>query len=111
MDLNYQKFDKEVITSIHEQDKNIPLVTVLVSGRPMLVSDVVNESSAVVSAWLPGTSGGDGIANALTGKYRFRPSGSNDRRNTLAFDWPKTHVESLITSGLSQRIPYLLSFR
>lgn len=58
----------------------------------MLVQNAVGNSSAVISAWLPGTSGGDGIANALTGRYRFRPGGSSDRRNTLAFDWPKTHV-------------------
>jgi beta-glucosidase len=58
----------------------------------MLVENVVNSSKAAVGAWLPGTAGGDGIANALTGKYRFRPNGSSDRRNTLAFDWPKTSV-------------------
>ena len=58
----------------------------------MLVENVVSQSDAVVSAWWPGTAGGDGIVNALTGKYRFRANGSGDRRNTLAFDWPRTHV-------------------
>jgi beta-glucosidase len=58
----------------------------------MIIQDVLAESSAVVAAWLPGTSGGDGIVDALTGKYVFRPNGASDRRNTLAFDWPKTQV-------------------
>jgi len=58
----------------------------------MLIDNVLSESTSVVSAWLPGTSGGDGIIDAITGKYVFRPNGSSDRRNTLAFDWPKTEV-------------------
>jgi beta-glucosidase len=56
----------------------------------MLIENVLNESSAVLAAWLPGTSGGEGIVNAITGKYRLRPNGASDRKNTLAFDWPKT---------------------
>jgi len=79
-----------VITHIREQDKNIPLLTVILAGRPMLIENVLNESSAVLAAWLPGTSGGEGIVNAITGKYRLRPNGASDRKNTLAFDWPKT---------------------
>ncbi len=90
--LEYEKFDKEVFTTIHEHDKNIPIVTVLVAGRPMIITEALEQSQAVVSAWLPGTAGGHGIVNALTGQYKFRPGGSGDRRNTLAFDWPKTQV-------------------
>ena len=52
----------------------------------------MNQSSAVLDAWLPGTSGGQGIVDAITGKYVLRADGSGDRRNTLAFDWPKDDV-------------------
>lgn len=90
--LDYEKFDKEVITHIHDQDKNIPLLTVILAGRPMLIDNLLNESSAVLDAWLPGTSGGEGIIDAVTGKYKLRPNGAADKRNTLAFDWPKTEV-------------------
>ena len=107
LNLDFDKFDKEVITHIHDQDKNIPLVTVLVSGRPMLIPNVVANSSAVVSAWLPGTAGGDGIANALTGNYRFKPSGNADKRNTLAFDWPKTHVFLSLFRNLSNNSQFM----
>jgi beta-glucosidase len=58
----------------------------------MLVEKLMSESQAMIAAWLPGTSGGQGILNAITGDYSFRPNGSNDRRNTLSVDWPKTMV-------------------
>ena len=66
----------------------------------MLINNFVDESNAIISAWLPGTSGGHGIANALTGKYRFRPKGVTDKRNTLAFDWPRTHVLAYLFRNL-----------
>ena len=62
----------------------------------MLINSFADQSQAIISAWLPGTAGGHGIANALTGKYRFKPNGSGDRRNTLAFDWPRTHVNNFL---------------
>lgn len=43
-------------------------------------------------AFLPGTSGGQGIVNALTGAYTIRPNGQSDMRNSLSFDWPKNNV-------------------
>lgn len=50
----------------------------------------MTESSAFISAFLPGTSGGQGIVDAIVGKYVFRPNGQNDKTNTLSFDWPKS---------------------
>ena len=58
----------------------------------MIIGDILSQSKVVVSAWLPGTAGGDGIADALVGRYSFRPKGDEDRRNTLAFDWPGSQV-------------------
>ena len=96
-----------MISNIHEHNKDIPLVTVTVAGRPMVIGNVLETSHAVVSAWLPGTAGGDGIVDALSGKYRFRSGGSSDRRNTLAFDWPKTTVIYEVTLGIVENVPYL----
>jgi beta-glucosidase len=58
----------------------IPVVVVLVSGRPMILGDVLGEASAVVAAWLPGTEG-QGVADVLFGDYK--PTGK------LSFTWPK----------------------
>jgi hypothetical protein len=49
-----------------------------------------------VQAFLPGTSGGQGIVDALTGVYNFRPNGQNDQRNTLSFNWPKNTVNIIL---------------
>ena len=33
----------------------IPVVVVLFSGRPLIISDALSECDAFVAAWLPGT--------------------------------------------------------
>jgi beta-glucosidase len=58
----------------------IPVVVVLVSGRPMILGDVLDTASAVVAAWLPGSEG-QGVADVLFGDYK--PTGK------LSVPWPK----------------------
>jgi beta-glucosidase len=58
----------------------IPVVVVLVSGRPMILGDVHDTASAIVAAWLPGSEG-QGVADVLFGDYK--PTGK------LSFTWPK----------------------
>lgn len=90
--LEFDKFEENVISHIREEDKNIPLITVLLTGRPMLIDKIISESNAVLSAFLPGTSGGQGIVDALTGTYIIRPNGQSDVKNSLSFDWPRNAV-------------------
>jgi beta-glucosidase len=56
------------------------IVVVLISGRPMIIDDLLPHADAVVAAWLPGTEG-DGVADVLFGNHK--PNG------TLSFSWPK----------------------
>jgi beta-glucosidase len=49
---------------------NIPVVTVLISGRPLVVTEQIEQSHAFIAAWLPGSEG-DGIAEVLFGDYNF----------------------------------------
>jgi beta-glucosidase len=62
-----------------------PVVAVFLSGRPLFVNDLLNQSDAFVAAWLPGSEGG-GIADLLfaggAGKHAFNFTG------TLAMPWP-----------------------
>lgn len=47
-----------------------PVVTILYSGRPLMVNPALNDSAAFVAAWLPGSEG-EGITDVLFGDYKF----------------------------------------
>jgi beta-glucosidase len=50
-----------------------PVVSVLVQGRPYVISDIVNKSDSVLCAFYPGMMGGQAIAEVLFGQ--ISPSG------------------------------------
>lgn len=51
-------------------ERGIPVVTVLISGRPLVVTAEMAASSAFVAAWLPGSEGA-GVADVLFGDHDF----------------------------------------
>ncbi|MDZ7613362.1 MAG: glycoside hydrolase family 3 N-terminal domain-containing protein [Flavobacteriaceae bacterium] len=57
------------------------IVVVLISGRPLVVTDEIEQSDAFIAAWLPGSEG-DGIAEVLFGKHNFK--------GKLPHSWPKS---------------------
>lgn len=57
----------------------LPVVTILVSGRPRIVTDELKDWDAFVAAWLPGTEGA-AVADVLYGDYDFT--------GKLSFTWP-----------------------
>ncbi len=59
---------------------NIPLVLVLLTGRPIRIESLLGSFSAVVAAWLPGSEG-EGITDALFGDRAFQ--------GKLSKSWPK----------------------
>ena len=65
--------------------RGIPVVTILISGRPLVVDAELAESAAFVAAWLPGSEGA-GVADVLFGDYDFT--------GRLPFSWPgKTRTD------------------
>lgn len=63
---------------------NIPVITVLYSGRPLWVNPALNKSYAFISAFLPGTQAG-----ALADLIVASPSGGQfDFQGRLPFPWP-----------------------
>lgn len=45
-----------------------PVVAVLFNGRPLVVSDILDNCDALLEAWYPGTMGGHAVAALLTGE-------------------------------------------
>jgi len=68
----------------------IPVVVVLVSGRPMILDKVIDRADALIAAWLPGTEG-DGVADVLFGAYK--PTGK------LSFSWPRSMAQVTVHPG------------
>lgn len=52
---------------------NIPIVLVLVEGRPRLINEIIDDVDAIIFAGLPGFEGGEALANIMSGKCN--PSG------------------------------------
>jgi beta-glucosidase len=68
----------------------VPAVVVVVSGRPLLVTNRLPDWRALVAAWLPGTEGA-GVADVLFGDYA--PTGK------LPITWPRSGAQLPIHSG------------
>jgi beta-glucosidase len=71
--------------------RGIPVVCVLLSGRPLWVNPEINASNAFIAAWLPGTEGG-GVADVLIGDAAGRPR--TDFSGKLSFSWPVTGAQA-----------------
>ncbi len=78
------------LTAAHQQyiktyqEQGVKTVVILVSGRPLVVTNQIQKSDAFVAAWLPGSEG-EGIAEVLFGDYNF--SGK------LPHSWPKSEED------------------
>lgn len=58
---------EELIKTIY--NTGIPVVVVLINGRPLSLKWITEHIPAIVEAWLPGEEGGNAIANVLFGDY------------------------------------------
>ncbi len=87
-DLNLSAEDQEMIRKI--KLSGIPFVTILISGRPMILGSILYNSNALIAAWLPGTEG-EGVTDVLFGDYK--PTGK------LPFSWPRSMSQIPINIG------------
>ncbi len=62
----------------------VPVVTIIYSGRPLVLGNALDQSTALVAAWLPGTEGA-GMADVLFGDCK--PTGKLPR------PWPASNEE------------------
>jgi beta-glucosidase len=71
--------EQDLTTIRNVKSAGVPMVVVLLSGRPMILDGVLDQADAVLAAWLPGTEGA-GVTDVLFGDYQ--PTGK------LSFTWP-----------------------
>jgi len=72
---------RDLTTIERVRAQSAKLIVVLVSGRPMIITDQLNSADAVVAAWLPGSEG-QGVADVLFGDAPFT--------GTLPYTWPRS---------------------
>lgn len=80
--------DRGAIESARKSGKRV--VTVLITGRPLVLTDILPITDALVVAWLPGTEG-EGVADVLFGDYK--PTGK------LPHSFPRTVAQIPINQG------------
>ncbi len=67
-DLNLPAADLALIAKAKATGK--PVITILFSGRPLVLNSALADSDAFVAAWLPGTEG-RGMTDVLFGDFKF----------------------------------------
>jgi len=79
--------------------KGIPVVAVMICGRPLVIEQELANSKAFVVAWFPGSEG-QGVADVLFGDYDFQ--------GKLSFSWPRYDDENwnLGDENYKPRFPY-----
>lgn len=83
-DLHLSSHDVQVVRNL--KSAGLKVVAVIVSGRPVFLDDILDQTDAILAAWLPGTEG-DGVVDVLFGAHP--PTGK------LSFTWPRASSGSL----------------
>lgn len=78
-DLSIPDSQKKLIRAMVETGK--PVVLVLMSGRPLTITEEMNLPVNILQVWHPGVEAGNAVADVLFGNYN--PSGS------LTMSWPR----------------------
>jgi len=71
--------DRELFTELRVLCKQLVLISV--AGRPLMLTELLDQAEAFVAAWLPGTEG-DGLGDVLWGRAPFT--------GRLAITWPRS---------------------
>ena len=77
-DLMLLDIDAALVDRVKAQSQKV--VVILMSGRPLIVTEYLPDWDAFIAAWLPGTEG-QGIADVLFGDYAFT--------GKLPYTWPR----------------------
>lgn len=89
-DLSLSAADVKVIDNVRPLvDK---LIVIIISGRPLIITDQLSTADAWVAAWLPGTEG-EGVSDVLFGDHPFV--------GKLPYSWPRSNEQLPINKNNS----------
>ncbi|HEX7621738.1 MAG TPA: glycoside hydrolase family 3 N-terminal domain-containing protein, partial [Anaerolineales bacterium] len=92
-DLTLYKVDLNVINALRPKvDK---LIVVILSGRPLVITDQYQTADAWVAAWLPGSEGA-GVTDVLFGDYPFV--------GKLPYTWPRSNDQLPLNTNNSANL-------
>jgi beta-glucosidase len=79
--------------------RGIPVIAIMICGRPLVIEQELSEVQAFVVAWFPGSEGG-GVADVIFGEHPVQ--------GKLSFSWPRYDDENwnLGDPGYKPRFPY-----
>ena len=78
-DLSLSKEDIQAVSAV--KASGVPVVVIVLSGRPIILGEVADKADAILVAWLPGTEG-SGVIDVLTG--------AAPATGKLSFNWPRS---------------------
>jgi beta-glucosidase len=102
-DLNFSNTNADMISKMKTFSKNgIPIVSLFLSGRPLIVDDELSLSSSFVSIWLPGTAI-EGINDVIFTKEDNTIN--HDFKGKLSFSWPSKSSNNPLNIGDTEYTP------
>ena len=92
-DVYYSPTDPKFLPLLESIDaQGIPILSIFLSGRPLVINKYINASDAFIAAWLPGTAV-EGIADVIftkNNKINYDFSGK------LSYSWPKFSDQAVL---------------
>lgn len=74
------------------KETSLPIVTIMIAGRPMIITEEILDWDGFIMAWLPGSEGGAGIADCIFGDYDFT--------GKLPVTWPENEKQFGYTNNI-----------
>ena len=95
----HQLHPEDLATIRRIRSQGIPVVCVMICGRPLVIEQELDESQAFVVAWFPGSEG-QGVADVIFGAYPVQ--------GKLSFSWPRYDDENwnIGDANYDPRFPY-----
>jgi len=87
-DIGLNNFDSAVLKNCYNSGNDV--IVIMLSGRPLIINDHIDNWDGFIAAWLPGMAG-EGITDILFG--------DNNPTGKLSFSWPKSVGQLPLNEG------------